>query len=182
MDATAITTRDDFLLELGQALAAHAGVRPVDSLEQAVQSMAGSKRAQLLVIDARDVPDVHAAVDTAHARVPRAVVVVFAEAGAEKALAAALKGTSVFAVLPAEGDPRKMQAVLEGAVAEAAAHKPSRAASDPAQPVTIGSFLPRSAQSGDSDEAVGRMPQAALIGAAAVAAIVIAGAAYWYFA
>ena len=181
VDVTAITTRDDFLLELGQVLAGHAGVRPVDSLEQAIQSMAGSKRAQLLVIDARDIADVRATVDTAHARVPRALVLVFTEANAEKSIAAALKGTSVFAVLPAEGDPRKTQAVLEGAVADAAAHKGSRAGSEPAQPVTIGSFLPHGApQSADEDEA-GAGPRKRVLIAAALAAMAIAAGGFWYF-
>lgn len=181
VDVTAITTRDDFLLELGQALAGHAGVRPVDSLEQAVQSMAGSKRAQLLVIDARDVADVRATVDIAHARVPRALVLVFTDAAAEKSTAAALKGTSVFAVLPAEGDPRKTQAVLEGAVADAASHKGSRAGSEAAQPVSIGSFLPHGApQSADEDDGAARSPKVVLI-AVALAATAIAAGAYWYF-
>jgi len=31
VDVTAITTRDDFLLELGEALGGQASVRPVDS-------------------------------------------------------------------------------------------------------------------------------------------------------
>ncbi|HEX4649416.1 MAG TPA: energy transducer TonB [Steroidobacteraceae bacterium] len=181
VDVTAITTRDDFLLELGQALAGHAGVRPVDSLEQAMQSMAGSKRAQLLVIDTRDIADVRATVDIAHARVPRALVLVFTEANAEKSIAASLKGTSVFAVLPAEGDPRKTQAVLEGAVADAAGHKGSRAGPEPAQPVPIGSFLPQGApQSADEEEAGVSTTKAVLIGAA-MAAIAIAAGAFWYF-
>ena len=34
VDVTALTTRDDFLLELGQALGRQAAVRPVESLEE----------------------------------------------------------------------------------------------------------------------------------------------------
>src|SRR5205807_1474672 len=58
VDVTVVTSRDDFLLELGQALGGQAGVRPVESPDEALQSMAGSKRAQMLVIDARAVADV----------------------------------------------------------------------------------------------------------------------------
>jgi len=54
VDVTALTSRDDFLLELGQALGGQAAVRPVDSLEEALQSMAGGKRGQVLVIDGGD--------------------------------------------------------------------------------------------------------------------------------
>src|ERR1700720_2121949 len=121
VEVTALTTRDDFLLELGQALGGQAAVRPVDSLDEALQSMAGGNRGQIMAIDAREVADVRAAVDAAQTQVPRAVVLVFAEGPAEKELGAALKGTKVFAVLPAEIEPRKTQVVFEGAMAEALA-------------------------------------------------------------
>src|SRR5260370_810389 len=101
VDVTTITTRDDFLLELGQALGGQAAVRPVDSLDEALQSMAGGKRGQVLVIDAREVADVRAAVDAAHAQVPRAVVLVFADGPAGKELGAARKGSKAFPGLPA---------------------------------------------------------------------------------
>jgi TonB family protein len=181
VDVTAITSRDDFLLELGQTLAGQAAVRPVDSLDEAMQSMAGSKRPQLLVIDARVVEDVRAAVDTAQARIPRAVVLVFAEALTERAVAAALKGTKVFAVVPADTDPHQRQAVLEGAVEEAAAHKSSRAESAAAA-VAIGGFLPGSAPE-SVEEAGAGTPRLGLITAAVGATViaVIAGGAFWYF-
>ena len=120
-DLTAITTRDDFLLELGQTLGGQAAVRPVDSLESALESMARGKRAQVLVIDAREIANVRAAVDAAHAAAPQAVVLVFAEGAAEKQLGASLRGSNVFAVLPMPLDPRKTHAVVEGALAEAIA-------------------------------------------------------------
>src|SRR5260370_12447685 len=41
VDVTALTSRDDFLLELGQTLGAQAAVRPVESLEDALRGMAG---------------------------------------------------------------------------------------------------------------------------------------------
>ena len=128
-DITAITTRDDFLLELGQTLGGQAAVRPVDSLEGALESIAGGKRGQVLAIDAREVANVRAAVDAAHAAAPRAVVLVFAESAAEKQLGASLRGSNVFAVLPMPLDPRKTQAVVEGALAEAIAKHASAAPS-----------------------------------------------------
>src|SRR2546430_3006240 len=90
VDVTALTTRDDFLLELGQALGRQAAVRPVESLEETLRSMAGAKRAQVLAIDASAVPDVRAAVDAAHAPGPRAVVLGFAGGPAEEELGGAL--------------------------------------------------------------------------------------------
>ena len=182
VDVTAFTTRDDFLLELGQALGGQAAVRPVDSLDEALQSMAGGKRGQILAIDAREVADVRAAVDAAQAQVPRAVVLVFAEGPAEKELGAALKGTKVFAVLPAAIEPRKTRAVFEGAMAEALARKAaptSHATPAPDRQFTIGAFRrPSEPQSPDEDRP-GR-PWMVLIGAALVAAGVAAGA-FWFF-
>ncbi|HXA71088.1 MAG TPA: hypothetical protein VNW24_11605, partial [Stellaceae bacterium] len=52
VDVTAVTTRDDFLLELGQALESQAAIRPVDTIEAALEGLNSGKRAQLLVIDA----------------------------------------------------------------------------------------------------------------------------------
>ncbi|TLY61637.1 MAG: hypothetical protein E6K48_06820 [Gammaproteobacteria bacterium] len=170
VDVTVVTSRDDFLLELGQALGGQAGVRPVESPDEALQSMAGSKRAQMLVIDARAVENVRAAVDAAEVRVPRAVILVFAEAAAEKQLAAALKGTSVFAVLPAEIEARKTQAVLEAAMAQAAQGKAGAALRAGAAdvPLTIGAFRPRGAASTDDEEGA-QKPRLVLIGAAVAA-------------
>jgi len=182
VDVTVLTSRDDFLLELGQALGGQAAVRPVDSLDEALQSMAGGKRGQILAIDAREVADVRAAVDAAQAQVPRAVVLVFAEGPAEKELGAALKGTKVFAVLPAAIEPRKTQAVFEGAMAEALASKAaptSHATLAPERQFSIGAFRrPSEPQSPDEDRA-GRSWMV-LIGAALTAAGVAAGA-FWFF-
>ena len=187
-DITALTGRDDFLLELGHTLAGRAGLRPVDTLEQAVQSMAASKRTQLLVIDARAVEDVRAATHSIQARVPRAVVVIFAEASAEKSVSAALKGTQVFAVLPSEIEPRRTLAVLEAALAEAAqkAAPTVRAAAPSVQAPTIGAHLPESAPEPADvpSPAQGehtRWLKRPLVAAAAVVATAIAGSAIWYF-
>jgi len=179
VDVNALTTRDDFLLELGHTLGAQAAVRPVESLEEALRSMAGAKRGQILAIDAREVADVRAAVDAAQAQVPRAVVLVFADGPAEKELGAALKGR-VFAVLAASIEPRKIQAVFAGAMAEALAGKApptSRATLAAARDLTIGAFRRRPQE---PDEALASSrPRAVLIGAAMVAALIAAGA-FWF--
>lgn len=128
VDVTAITTRDDFLLELGETLGGQASVRPVESLPGAVEQLSNSKRAQVLVIDARDVGDVQGAIESAHAQAPHATVLVFSDADGEKQVGAAAKGSNVFAVLPIPLDKRKTAAVLEGAIADALARKSTRGA------------------------------------------------------
>jgi len=184
-DITAVTTHDDFLLELGQTLGGQAAVRPVETLEAALESMAASKRGQVLVIDARDVRNVRAAVDTAHAKAPRAVVLLFAEGAAEKQLGAALKGSKVFAVLPTPIDARKTQAVVEGAIADALANK--AAASAHAAPpalaeLSMGAFRPTSAPApARSAGGTGRRRVLLALAAAAAVALAAAGGAWWYF-
>src|SRR5258705_6062988 len=69
VDVTALTSRDDFLLELGQTLGAQAAVRPVESLEDALRGMAGAQRGHVLAVDARAVPHVHGALRAAPAQV-----------------------------------------------------------------------------------------------------------------
>ena len=183
VDVTAVTTRDDFLLELGQTLDGQAAVRPVDTLEAALEGLASGKRAQLLVIDARAVPNLRAAVDAAAARAPRALVLVFAEGAAEKQVGAAFKGSKVFAVLPTPVDPRKTRAVFEGAIAEAlaarAAAAPPRAAS--AADLSIGAFRAPSASASDSGREGPDGKSKLLLAAAALTALAAAGGGFWYF-
>jgi TonB family protein len=182
VDVTAVTARDDFLLELGETLDGQAAVRPVDTLEAALEGL-GGKRAQLLVIDARAVPNLRGAVDTAAARAPRALVLVFAEDAAEKRVGAALKGSKVFAVLPTPVDRRKTQAVFEGAIAEAlAAHAaaPPRAAA-PAGDLSIGAFRAPAASASDSGRAGADGKAKLLLAGAALAALAAAGGGFWYF-
>ncbi|MBV8403634.1 MAG: hypothetical protein JO203_05540, partial [Gammaproteobacteria bacterium] len=183
-DITAITTHDDFLLELGQTLGGQAAVRPVDSLEAALDAMAGAKRGQLLVIDARDLEDVRAAVDKAHTQVPQAVVLVFAEAHLEKRLADALKASRVFAMLPMPLDARKTQAVVEGALSEAIARRSAAATS--ANPLTtlrselsVDSFAPRPAAAGIDLGRGSRRPSPLLLGAGGAALLALAAGGLW---
>ncbi|MBS0379538.1 MAG: TonB family protein [Proteobacteria bacterium] len=179
VDITALTTRDDFLLELGQVLDGQAAVRPVDTVEAALEGLEKAKRAQVLVIDARAVPNVRATVDTALARGARVEVLVFADGSAEKQVAAALKGSKVFAVLPTPIDARKTQAVLEGAIAEATAAR----AAVPARPVTmaevVGALPPPAAAAGGTQRTPGRS-KLPLIALAVCAVVAVAGGAFWY--
>ena len=125
MDLTAITTRDDFLLEVGEALGGQASVRPVDSIAAALEYLTSTKRGQVLVIDTRDLLDVRADVDQAHAQAAHAVVIAFVTAETEKHVGTALKGSNVFAVLPIPLDKRKTGAVLDGAMTEETPYAPS---------------------------------------------------------
>ena len=183
-DITAITTRDDLLLELGQTLGGQASVRPVDSLEGALEAMARDKGGQVLVIDAREVANVRAAVDAAHAAAPRAVVLVFAEGAAEKQLGTSLKGSQVFAVLPMPLDPRKTQAVVEGALAEAVAkHAPaapaSKPPSSPRSELSVEEFEPQGAVSERSNRR--SKPPLLMLVALPAAVLAVAGGVAWYF-
>ena len=183
-DITVITTRDDFLLELGQTLGGQASVHPVDSLEGALEVMARGRRAQLLVIDARDVADVRDVVDTARAAAPGAVMLVFAAGAAEKQLGTSLGGSNVFAVLPMPLDPRKTQAVVEGALAEAVARCAPAAAANPLaslrSELSVDAFEPQpAAVSGRSGR--GSKPPLPVFVAAGVTVLALAGGAAWYF-
>jgi protein TonB len=124
VEVIAITTRDDFLLELGEAVGGgQLSVRPVDSAATALEQMVGAKRLQLLVIDARETSDLRGDLDRIHTQVQNLVTVVFTGAEVEKSTAVALKGSNVFAVLPVPIDRRKTAAVFEGAIADAVARR-----------------------------------------------------------
>ncbi|HUI62788.1 MAG TPA: energy transducer TonB [Steroidobacteraceae bacterium] len=126
VDVIAVTTRDDFLLELGESLGGQASVRPVDSVGAAFEHLTNAKRGHVLVLDTRDLSDLRADIDRVHAQAAHAVVLVFAAADSERSVGAAVKGSNVLAVLPIPLDQRKTSAVLEGALADATARKSSR--------------------------------------------------------
>jgi TonB family protein len=157
----------------------------VDSLEGALESMARGKRGQVLVIDARDVPNVRAVVDAAHSTVPRAVVLVFAEEAAEKQVGAALRGSKVFAVLPMPLDAPKTHAVVEGALAEAVAKRATASAAAnpltaPHSDLSVDAFNPPAAPAKDG-AGLGGKPRQLLLGAALAAVLAAAAGAAWYF-
>jgi TonB family protein len=147
VDVTAITVSDDFLLELGQALDGQASIRPVDSVEAAIESLtAHSRRGQVLIVDALHAEDVRPVVDAVQGGAPHAVILIFAPEALEKRVAAAVKGSKVFAVLSSSPvDPRKTHAVFAGVVEEAtarkkaahAAHVSHAAHAEPAQPPVL---------------------------------------------
>jgi protein TonB len=176
VDVTAVTTRDDFLLELGEALGGQASVRPVDSVSAALEFLQNTKRGQVLVFDSRDIANIREEVDLAHAEAPHAVMLVFATSDAEKQIGAAVKGSTIFAVLPIPIDKRKTAAVLDSVITDAVAKKGTARAS---APVTVEPFQPRSespsgpSSSGSASKLVG------LVGI--VVAVAIVGGLYMLF-
>jgi len=187
VDLTALTDRDDFLLELGEALGGQASVNPVDSIDTAIGQLASTKRGQMLVIDARTAHDVRTLVQRATQQAPNAVVVVFAETESEKQIASAVKGTSVFAVLTIPIEGPKTAAVLDAAITDAANRSvAARAAGTEragAGTVTLEAFRPTTSQTAakDSEEpAEGGRKWAPWAGLGVVALAVAAGGA-WYF-
>jgi TonB family protein len=194
-DITAITTRDDFLLELGEALAGKAAVRPVDSLEAALDGLASARLPQVLVIDAREIADVRAALEAVSTSTACPEVLIFAEGQAEKELGAALRGTKVFAVLPLPIDARKTEAVLEGAIAQAVARRAAAASAPAPRPAPgphavpasradpgSGAPRPRAAPHAARPGLARAFPTREVLVAGGVALGLIAAAALWFFA
>jgi protein TonB len=178
VDLTAITTRDDFLLEVGEALGGQASVRPVDSIAGALEYLTSTKRGQVLVIDTRDLLDVRADVDQAHAQAAHAVVIAFVTTETEKHVGAALKGSNVFAVLPIPLDKRKTGAVLEGAMTEAVAKRATARANPNA--VTVESFQPRLDGGSSAQPPEREKSKAGLFAAIGVVAVAAAAGGYWF--
>ncbi|MGB6486962.1 MAG: TonB family protein [Steroidobacteraceae bacterium] len=188
VDLTALTDRDDFLLELGEALGGQASVNPVDSIDTAIGQLASTKRGQMLVIDARATDDVRAVVQRATQQAPNAVVVVFADADSEKRIASAVKGTSVFAVLTIPIEGAKTTAVLDAAITDAAnrtaaARGPGTERAGAAGAPTLDSFRPAMSYSAAKDseepgEGGSKWPLWAGLGLLVVA---LAAGGAWYF-
>jgi len=184
VDVTAITSRDDFLLELGQALAGQASIRPVDSVAAALESLASpARRGQALIIDALHVNEVRPAVDTVQGRAPHAVILVFVAAALERQVAAAVKGSKVFAVLPSSPvDVRKTHAVFAGVIEEAAARRaPAAPAATPAPAADFELESTRSAAALKVAGMSGGKGRLVLI-AGALAAVAALAAGAWFFA
>ena len=187
VDVTAITTRDDFLLELGQALAGQASIRPVDSVEAALQSLGShARRGQVLIIDAAHANEVRAAVEAVQSRAPQAVILVFAAEALERQVAAAVKGSKVFAVLPASPiDPRKTHAVFAGVIEEAAARrKPAAPPPQPAPAPTRDEDLELESTRGGAALKVAGLSGGrgrALLVAGALVAVAALAASAWFF-
>jgi TonB family protein len=191
VEIIAVTTRDDFLLEMGEALTGSQAVKPVDSVATALEHIVGSKKVQLLAVDVRDVQDLRADIERVNAQAPHIVTLVFANAEAEKQTAFALKGTNVFAVLAIPIDRRKTAAVLEGAVADANARRPSQGGSksgatsygsfDKNTPITVESASADSGSyGGPTGSDSGNKKPMVMIGGGIAAVVVAAAAAYFF--
>jgi protein TonB len=187
VDLTVLTNRDDFLLELGEALGGQASVNPIDSIDAAVAQLTSTKRGQMLAIDARATSDVRADVQRAMQQAPNAVVVVFAEADSEKQVASAVKGTSVFAVLTIPIEGAKTTAVLDAAIADAgnrsAAARGERSGSGAgsAGTLTLDAFRPATSDSGAKEDAESGGRNWALWAGLGIAVIALAVGGAWYF-
>ena len=182
VDLTALTDRDDFLLELGEALGGQASVNPIDSIDTAIGQLASTKRGQMLVIDARSSSDVRADVQRATQQAPNAVVVVFAETDSEKQVASAVKGTSVFAVLTIPIEGAKTAAVLDAAIADAA-NRSAAARGASAAPLTLNAFRPAMSYSpaAEPQEPEQGGPKWALWAGLGLAVVALATGGTWYF-
>jgi TonB family protein len=180
-EVIAITTRDDFLLELGEAVGGgQFSVRPVDSAATALEQISGARRLQLLVVDARETSDLRGDLERLQAQAPHIVVVVFTAPEAEKSTAVSLKGSNVFAVLAVPIDRRKVAAVFEGAVNDAVARRnnPSRSAPTSAAAIAIEAGLTdRPSYAQEDDGGNKRM----IFAAGGVAALLLIAGAAWFF-
>jgi TonB family protein len=181
-EVIAITTRDDFLLELGEAVGGgQFSVRPVDSAATALEQISGARRLQLLVVDARETTDLRGDLERIHAQAPHIVAVVFTAPEAEKATAVALKGSNAFAVLAVPIDRRKTAAVFEGAVADAVARR-SGARNERNGGISIESAAPERmsySSAADSDDDGGDKKM--IFAAGGVAALLLIAGAAWFF-
>ena len=191
VEIIAVTTRDDFLLEMGEALTGSQAVKPVDSVATALEQIVGSRKVQLLAVDVRDVQDLRADIERVNAQAPHIVTLVFANAEAEKQTAFALKGTNVFAVLAIPIDRRKTAAVLEGAIADANARRPSTGTAkssassygsfDKNTPITVESASADSGSyGGPTGSDSGNKKPMVMIGGGIAAVVVAAAAAYFF--
>ncbi|MEP7243053.1 MAG: energy transducer TonB [Gammaproteobacteria bacterium] len=189
-EVIAITTRDDFLLEIGEAMSGQTSVRPVDSVATALEQIQGSRKVQLLAIDARDVDDLRGDIEQVNSQAPHIVALVFANADVEKQTAISLKGTTVFAVLPIPIDKRKTGAVFEGAIADATARRPQQSArpshgNDPRfdknTSITVEAAQADHGHYGPSlgSDSGGKNPMVMIGGG--VAALLVAAGAAWFF-
>ncbi|MGA7540148.1 MAG: energy transducer TonB [Steroidobacteraceae bacterium] len=190
VDLTALTSRDDFLLELGEALGGQASVHPVDSIDAALAQLTSTKRGQILVIDARGRSDVRADVQRATQQAPHAVVVVFAETDAERHIASAVKGSPVFAVLTIPIEGPKTTAVLDAAITDAVSRTAAvraagaeRSAAGSAGTLTLDSFRPSTSYSPAQEpgQAEGGGRKWELWVGLGLAVVALAAGGVWYF-
>ncbi|MHB1870999.1 MAG: TonB family protein [Steroidobacteraceae bacterium] len=179
VELTALTAHDDFLLELGELLGGRASVHPADSIDAAVQQLGAGRGGQILAIDARGSGEIRADVQRASEQAPDAVILLFTEAGAEKSLSAAVKGTPVFAVLSLPMEPAKASAVLDAALSDALTRSaPPQPATRPQRHIAPPAHAEPAAEATSSREAPASGRRKLLLPAIGVGALVVlAGAA-----
>jgi protein TonB len=120
-DIVVISTRDDFLLELGAVLGATTAVRSVDSLSMALEQMGASRRAHIFVFDTRGMADLRNCVGRAYARAPDGAILLFADAADVASMRRMFKGSKVLAVLPIPMDPARTALIFADALTDAMA-------------------------------------------------------------
>jgi protein TonB len=152
----------------------------VETVSAALEHLHNAKRGQVLVFDSRDIASLREDVDLVHSKAPHVVMLVFATSEAERQIGAAVKGSTVFAVLPIPIDKRKTAAVLEGVMTDAVSKKGAARAS---VPVTVEQFqsqaeAPAAPPSGPSPGSASKLVGMA---AAAIAAVVVVGALFLLF-
>lgn len=188
VNVVAITTRDDFLLELGEALAGQASINPVESGNQALDQLRDTRRPQILMVDSRDLEDVRREIGTVQSQATHATVLLFAASEQEQEIAASFEGTGVFAVLPLPIDVRRTASVFTEAVADSKAKLAAPIAPGaPLQPteVTAGHAAPESAThqpirpQSRQDAGESKFKPPVIAGGAAL--IVLLAAVTWYF-
>jgi TonB family protein len=118
VDVIAVTGDDVLLEQVGLALDGETGIRLADSVD-AVAEYLDTTCAQVILLDAREYPDLGGAVDRLQTLSDCCVVVVLAPDSQASDVATAIRRSAVFAVLPIPIEPGKTAAVLEGAREEA---------------------------------------------------------------
>ena len=114
-----ISTRVDFLLELGAVLGDKAGMRPVESLSMALEQMGTSRREHILVFDTRGLADLLNCVGRVYARAPDAAILLFSDAADEESMRRMFKSSKVLAVLPIPMDSARTALIFADALTDA---------------------------------------------------------------
>ena len=125
---------------VGDALGGQASVRPVDSVNAALEFLQNTKRGQVLVFDSRDIAAIREEVDLAHAE-RRTPSCWYSRLRTRRNKSVPPSKDPTLAVLPIPIDKRKTAAILEGVITEAMAKKGSRTA---APAVTVEPYQARS--------------------------------------
>jgi TonB family protein len=115
----AVTTQDDFLLELGAVVGGQAAVNPVESVTLALERLGTTRRAPILAIDTRDVADLRDSIGRAYARSADIAILLFANAADEESLRQAFRTSKITSVLPIPIDPARTALVLADTLADA---------------------------------------------------------------